>query len=53
MKFGRIDFISDYCDRWCERCAFTTRCSSYAVRAATAMCDGCQREIEMSPFLTK
>jgi hypothetical protein len=40
MKFGRIDFISDYCDRWCERCAFTTRCSSYAVRAATAMCDG-------------
>jgi hypothetical protein len=40
MKSSRIDFISEYCDRWCERCAFTTRCSSYAIRAATAMCDG-------------
>jgi hypothetical protein len=36
----RIDFISAYCDRWCERCAFTSRCSSYAVHVATAMCDG-------------
>jgi hypothetical protein len=40
MKTDRIDFISAYCDRWCERCAFTTRCSSYAVQVATAMCDG-------------
>ena len=36
----RIDFISAYCDRWCERCAFTTRCSDYAVTVATAMCGG-------------
>ncbi len=36
----RIDFISAYCDRWCERCAFTTRCSIYAVEVAVAMCDG-------------
>jgi hypothetical protein len=35
-----IDFISSYCDRWCERCAFTARCSAYAVDIATAMCDG-------------
>ena len=40
MEFGRIDFISAYCDSWCERCAFTTQCSSYAVRVATTMCDG-------------
>jgi hypothetical protein len=35
-----IDFISAYCDRWCERCAFTERCSSFAVTSALAMCDG-------------
>jgi hypothetical protein len=35
----RIDFISAYCDSWCERCAYTTRCSAFAVRVATAMCD--------------
>jgi hypothetical protein len=39
-SFERIDFISAYCDRWCERCAFTTRCSDYAVEAALEMCDG-------------
>ena len=35
-----IDFISAYCDSWCERCAFTERCSSFAVQSALAMCDG-------------
>ena len=40
MHADRIEFISAYCDRWCERCAFTTRCSAYAVHAALAMCDG-------------
>ena len=35
-----IDFISAYCDRWCERCAFTDRCSSRAVQVALEMCDG-------------
>jgi hypothetical protein len=40
VNIDRIDFISAYCDRWCERCAFTSRCSSYAVHVATAMCDG-------------
>jgi len=34
-----IDFISAYCDRWCERCAFTERCSLFAVQCAMAMCD--------------
>jgi hypothetical protein len=40
INLDRIDFISAYCDRWCERCTFTARCSSYAVHVATAMCDG-------------
>jgi hypothetical protein len=40
ISIDRIDFISSYCDRWCERCAFTSRCSAYAVDIATAMCDG-------------
>jgi hypothetical protein len=40
MRTDRIDFISSYCDRWCERCAFTMRCSAFAVEVATAMCDG-------------
>jgi hypothetical protein len=35
-----IDFISTYCDSWCERCAFTERCSHFAVTSALAMCDG-------------
>jgi hypothetical protein len=26
-----IDGIHNYCDRWCERCALTLRCSSYAI----------------------
>jgi hypothetical protein len=40
VNMDRIDHISAYCDGWCERCAFTLRCSAYAVRVATAMCDG-------------
>src|SRR5206468_3255294 len=33
----RIDFIAAYCDRWCERCAYTMRCSAYACRVAIAV----------------
>jgi hypothetical protein len=40
MRGNYIDLISAYCDRWCERCSFTDRCSAYAVEMATAMCDG-------------
>jgi hypothetical protein len=40
MKGQWIEFISAYCDSWCERCAFTDRCSHFAVRSAIAMCDG-------------
>jgi hypothetical protein len=40
MSRNYIDFISTYCDSWCERCAFTQRCSHFAVTSALAMCDG-------------
>jgi hypothetical protein len=40
MRGDYIDFISAYCDSWCERCVFTGQCSHYAVKIATAMCDG-------------
>src|SRR5213593_2321166 len=37
MASDRIDFISAYCDRWCERCAFTDRCSAFACKIAEGM----------------
>jgi hypothetical protein len=40
MRGEYIDFISVYCDSWCERCPFTHRCSAYAVQMATGMCGG-------------
>ena len=27
---GYIDSIFNYCDRWCEKCSFTSKCRSYA-----------------------
>ena len=36
------DFISgiyNYCDRWCERCSFTTRCLVYATERAADVSD--------------
>lgn len=36
----RIGSIFNYCDRWCERCAFTTRCGLFAIEVATGMCGG-------------
>jgi hypothetical protein len=28
---GYIDGIFNYCDRWCERCSFTSECRNYAM----------------------
>lgn len=39
LRADRIDFMSAYCDSWCERCAFTMRCSHFAVKIALEMCD--------------
>jgi hypothetical protein len=30
MEVGNIAGIHNYCDRWCERCFFTSRCAVYA-----------------------
>lgn len=48
MLTDRIEFISEYCDRWCERCAFTTRCSAYAVQAALGMCGDLEEALELA-----
>ena len=44
----RIDVISSDCDRWCERCAFTDRCSSFACTVAIAMCGDTRAGIELA-----
>lgn len=44
----RIDFISAYCDRWCERCAYTARCSAYACEVAVAMCGDFEQGLELA-----
>jgi hypothetical protein len=44
----RIDFISAYCDRWCERCAFTDRCSVYACKIAEEMCGDFREALELA-----
>lgn len=48
MKTDRIDFISSYCDRWCERCGYTDRCSAYACQAAVAMCGDFAQGLELA-----
>ena len=48
MRTERIDFISEYCDRWCERCAFTTRCAAYAVQAALGMCGDLKEALQLA-----
>jgi hypothetical protein len=48
MMDDPIDFISAYCDRWCERCAFTTRCSAFRVTTAIAMCGDVDDGLELA-----
>lgn len=48
MRNNRIEFISQYCDRWCERCAFTARCSAYAVKEAMGMCGDFEEALELA-----
>ena len=48
MPSNRIEFISEYCDRWCERCAFTTRCAAYAVQAALGMCGDLKEALQLA-----
>jgi hypothetical protein len=48
MSADYIDFISSYCDRWCERCAFTARCSAFAAETAIAMCGDVEEGLELA-----
>ena len=36
---NHIPFIHNYCDRWCEHCEFTARCSVFADEAAAGLDD--------------
>jgi len=56
MSRNYIDFISAYCDSWCERCDFTQRCSHFAITSALAMCDGdheAATELAIGPARTR
>lgn len=39
MSKGIIPGIHNYCDRWCERCAFTSRCAVYEPEDAAPIGD--------------
>ena len=40
-----ISGIHNYCDRWCERCQFTSRCAVYAIEQADPDIDDSQGAI--------
>lgn len=48
-----ISGIHNYCDRWCERCPFTTRCAVYAAEEADLDVDPAARDITNSAFWEK
>jgi len=48
MNTDPIDLISAYCDRWCECCAFSPRCSLYAVQIASEMCGDLEAALELA-----
>ena len=43
-EHGFIPGIHNYCDRWCERCAFSSRCRAYAIEMTIAV-DGFEGEL--------
>lgn len=50
---GLIAGIYNYCDRWCNRCAFTARCLSFRmenVRAESGGADGGSRKADPQAF---
>ncbi len=52
---GNPDFISgiyNYCDRWCERCPFTSRCLLYATENEEPD-DPASRDIRNAEFWQK
>jgi hypothetical protein len=41
-----IDFISEYCDRWCERCPLTDKCAAFARDSDPEEIDACSVAVE-------
>jgi len=44
-----ISGIYNYCDRWCERCAFTSRCMVFAMEQADNLSPG-ERDVKNKAF---
>jgi hypothetical protein len=47
-----ISGIYNYCDRWCERCAFTSRCMVFAMEQADHLLPG-ERDVRNKEFWKK
>jgi len=45
-----ISGIHNYCDQWCERCAFTWRCMNYAMSQEEEADNGQSRDIQNEAF---
>ncbi len=43
-EHGFIPGIHNYCDRWCERCPFSSRCRAFAIEMTIAV-DGFEGEL--------
>ncbi len=48
-----IPGIYNYCDRWCERCAFTWRCMNYAIAQEEESASSRSRDVENEAFWDK
>ena len=48
-----ISGIHNYCDRWCERCPFTSRCAVYAMEEADPDVNPAARDINNEAFWKK
>ena len=48
-----ISGIHNYCDRWCERCQFTSRCAVYAIEEADPDVNPAARDITNAAFWQK
>ncbi|HWN08444.1 MAG TPA: hypothetical protein VNO50_04080 [Pyrinomonadaceae bacterium] len=48
-----ISGIHNYCDRWCERCQFTSRCAVYAIEEADPDVNPAARDITNEAFWQK
>jgi hypothetical protein len=45
-----IEGIHNYCDRWCERCAFTTRCKSFEIEKKIKEAESKHGSIDRNDF---